>query len=107
MLIRLARAVVQSVLSQMMQQINILEEQAMNPLRAMIEAVVGGMWRGEGANAFVEELSSIMIPGVGRISDSVQLTSSNISNAVNVIDRADEQVNGIINSRVADAFRFF
>lgn len=106
-LIRMARAVVQSVIAQMTKQLSIVEEQAFNPMRAMIEAVTGGIWRGEGANAFVDEVSSLMIPGVGRVMEHISRTTSNVETAVEVIDRADEEVNRLVSSRLADAFRFY
>lgn len=107
MLIRLARTVVQNVISQMTKQLNIVEEQTFNPMRAMIQAVTGGIWRGEGANAFVDEISSLMIPGVGRVMEQISQTTSNIQCAVDVIDRADDEVNRLVTSRLTDAFRFY
>lgn len=107
MLIRMARAVVQNVISQMLKQLSIVEEQAFNPMRAMVQAVVGGVWRGEGANAFVEEVSSLMIPGVGQVMEHISQTTSNLQYAVDVIDRADEEVNRLVSSRLTDTFRFY
>ncbi len=106
-LIRLARAVVQSVLSQLMQQLNIVQEQGLQPMRMMIQAVTDGVWRGEGANAFVEEVSSLMIPGVGQVADDIQMVHNNLNNAVDVIDNADAQVNQLISSRLGDTFAFY
>lgn len=102
-LIRLARRVVEGVLSQLTSQLNIVQEMALAPMRAMVQAVVGGIWVGEGANAFVEEVSSLMIPGVGRVAEHIQIMQKNIQHAVDVIDRADEQVQAKING-LADLF---
>lgn len=107
MLIRMARAVVQSVIAQMMKQFQVVEEQAFNPMRAMIEAVTSGIWRGEGANAFVEEISSLMIPGVGRVMEQISTTATNVRNAASIIDRADQEVQRLVGSRLNDAFRFY
>jgi uncharacterized protein YukE len=103
----MARAVVQSVLSQLTQQINIVQEQSLQPMRMMIQAVTDGVWRGEGANAFVEEVSSLMIPGVGQVAEDVQTWHANLSRAVDVIDNADAQVNQLISSRLGDTFSFY
>ena len=62
-LIRMARAILQRVLSELMQVLNIVREQALAPMRMMVQQVTGGIWIGQGANAFVEEVSSLMIPG--------------------------------------------
>jgi uncharacterized protein YukE len=102
-LIRLARKVLQGVLSQLAQQLNVVEEQALSPMRSMVEAVTGGVWRGQGATAFVDQVSSIMIPGVGQVGQNISTVSKNIQFAVDVMDRADETVNNKVNA-LADLF---
>ena len=97
-LLRFARQVVQNVLSQLMQQFNVVQEQAFKPMQMMVQQVTNGVWVGKGADAFVEEVSSIMMPGVGKIGDGINLFSKNIQNAMDVMDRADEQVSGFVNS---------
>lgn len=97
-LLRLARQVVQGVLSQLMQQLNIVRESALAPMRAIVQQVVGGVWKGDGANAFVEEVSSLMIPGVGQVADHITIMHQNLQRAVDVIDRADQQVHSKANS---------
>jgi uncharacterized protein YukE len=89
---------VQNVLGQLTQQFNVIQEQAFSPMQAMVQQVTDGVWVGKGADAFVEEVSSIMMPGVGKIGDGINVFSKNIQNAMDVMDRADEQVSGIINS---------
>ncbi len=97
-LIRFARKVVEGVLSQLMQQFNVVQEQAFSPMQAMVQQVMDGVWVGRGADAFVEEVSGIMMPGVGKIGDGINIFSKNITNAIDVMDRADEQVNNFVNS---------
>ena len=97
-LLRFARQVVQNVLGQLTQQFNVIQEQAFSPMQAMVQQVTDGVWVGKGADAFVEEVSSIMMPGVGKIGDGINLFSKNIQNAMDVMDRADEQVSGFVNS---------
>src|SRR5690348_13759619 len=99
-LFRFARKVVEGILQQLTQQLNVVQEQAMAPMRAMIQQVTGGVWRGEGANAFVQEVSSLMIPGVGRVASTITTLSSNIKHAQDVVDRADEEVNKIVKSKI-------
>lgn len=102
-LIRMARQVVQNVSSQLVQQVNIVQNQALQPMRMMVQQVMGGIWIGEGANAFVEEVSSLMIPGVGQVMEQVNLTNQNLNRAVEVIDEADKKVQGMVNS-LSDVF---
>ena len=96
-LIRFARKVVENVLSQLMQQFNAVQEQAFSPMQAMVQQVTDGVWVGKGADAFVEEVSSIMMPGVGKIGDGINIFSKNITNAIDVMDQADTQVSNIVN----------
>ncbi|MFV9504537.1 MAG: hypothetical protein AB4911_08210 [Oscillochloridaceae bacterium umkhey_bin13] len=106
-LLKLARAALESVLSQMNGQLQIVNEQALNPARQMIQAVVGGIWRGNGADAFVNELSSLMIPGVGRVAEQITQMNNDIVHAREVIERADESIERLVRSRLYDAFEFY
>jgi hypothetical protein len=107
LLIRLARKVLDNVLSQLMQQFNVVQDQALAPMRAFIQAVTGGVWIGNGANAFVEEVSSLMIPGVGRVSEQINTMHGNLGKARDIIDRADEEVDRLVKGRIFDSFGFY
>lgn len=102
-LLRFARAVVQQVLSGLTQQLNVVQNEAMSPLRSIVSQVVGGVWIGNGANALVQEVSSLMIPGVGKVGQTINTMQRNINNAINVIDRADAEVNRMVGS-LSDVF---
>ena len=97
-LLRFARQVVLNVMSQLTQQVSVIEDQAMNPMRQMIHQVTNGVWIGEGANAFVEEVSSMFIPGVGRVAETINIVNSNLNHAIDVLDQADQQVTALANS---------
>ena len=102
-LLRFARAVVQSVMSQLMGQLNVVQEQALAPIRSIIQQVVGGMWIGEGANAFVEELSTIMIPGVGAVMQNISWLNTGLQRASDLITAADDECLPLV-SEAADLF---
>lgn len=97
-LLRFARQVVQNILSQLTQQFNVVQEQAYSPMQAMVQQVMDGVWVGKGADAFVDEVSGLMMPGVGKIGDGINVFSKNIQNAMDVMDRADDQVSGMVNA---------
>jgi hypothetical protein len=103
----MARSALESALSQLMQQFNVVEEQALTPMRAMVQSVVGGIWIGQGANAFVDEVSSLMIPGVGEVGENITTMHNNLTSARDIIDRADEEVDRLVQSRLFDAFEFY
>jgi len=96
-LLRFARQTVQSVMSQLMQQLNVVQEQAYSPMQAMAQEVMGGIWTGKGADAFVEEVTGLMLPSTNRISDHISQMHKDIATAVDIIDRADEQVTTAVN----------
>ena len=102
-LLRVARAVLSTVLSQLTQQLDVVQDQALSPMRMMVQQVTNGVWRGEGANAFVNEVSQMMIPGVGQVGDNITMIIDNIRYAMDVMERADEQVNTVVNS-LGDVF---
>ena len=102
-LIRFARKVVEGIMSQLMQQFNIVQEQALSPMRLMVQQVMGGIWVGDGADAFVDEVSSLMIPGVGQVADHITIMHKNLQHACDVIDQADATVQGKVNG-LADVF---
>ena len=107
LLMRLARKVVEGVLSQLNQLLNMVQELALAPMRAMVQQVTGGVWRGNGANAFVQEVSSLMIPGVGKVASTITGVTNNLKFATSVIDRADEEVSKLVKSKITDTFKFF
>ena len=94
-LLRFARQVVANVTSQLNQQFNVVEQAAMAPLRAIVGQVTGGVWKGDGANAFVDEVSRMMIPGVGRVGTQIRTLNSNLQRAITVMDQADAQVTSL------------
>jgi len=107
LLMRLARKVIEGVLSQLNQLLGMVQELAMAPMRMMIQQVTGGVWRGNGANAIVQEVSSLMIPGVGKVASTITGISNNLKFAQSVIDRADDEVSKLVKSKITDTFKFF
>lgn len=105
--IRLARAVLNTVLSQLTQQQNIVQDMALKPIEAMAQQVLGGIWIGKGADAFVQEVRSLVIPGVKTTQTSITTMHRNLVFARERIERADQDVNRLIKSRIFDAFKFF
>lgn len=106
-LFKLAKMVLNSVLQGLNQQLNIIEDQAKAPMRAMVEQVTGGIWIGQGADAFVDEVMNLVTPKVTNIMDVVSTFSGNLVKARDLIDRADEETQQLVKSRIFDAFKFY
>ena len=93
---RIAKAVVQQVLGQLTQQMTSLQDLVQAPIQAMVNEVTGGIWVGEGANAFVEECSTLFIPGAEQIHGAVGIIGSSINSALDLMDEADNKSRGIV-----------
>jgi hypothetical protein len=91
-LLRFARSVVRSIVNQTTQQINLVSEQVQTPLNTMVQSVVGGVWRGRGAEAFIQEINGEILPMLSQIVLAFTGVNSNITYSIDSLDQADEQV---------------
>ncbi len=107
MALRFVRNLVGTQISQIGGLMNIIEQQGMSPIRAIVQQVLGGVWKGQGANAFVEEINTLAIPGIGRVGEHLTLMTQKIRFAEDVIDRADEHAGRLVKDRIHSTFRFF
>lgn len=96
-LLKIARAAVDMVTNNIAQQLSTLEDMVRNPFQAMVNEVTGGIWVGDGANKFVEEVTSMFIPGAAQIVDSCTITTNSITRSLDIMDAADQQVRGLVN----------
>lgn len=96
-LLRFARAIVESVLSDLMRQNNIVETLVRKPMEMMIQQVVNGKWIGTGADAFVQDVTDALVPSSNQISQHITTTHGNIVRASEIMDRADQQVRSKVN----------
>lgn len=94
-LLRFARAVVQSVVNIINQQINLVGDIVRRPIEMMIQQVVSGSWKGVGANKFVEEMQSLVLPSLSDLTQSFTRTSSNINKAMDILTNADKQASSV------------
>lgn len=105
-LMRLAKRVVSQVTSQLTQQVKVVQDAALQPIRQVIAQVTGGVWRGRGADAFVAELSTLMVPGIGRVAQEITTVHQDVATACEVMERADAQARSAASS-LRGAFKFF
>jgi hypothetical protein len=93
--LRIARRTVEDVRSRIEAQLRILEEQVHTPMQQMVTATQGGStWIGKGADAFTQEVSSLYVPGAGRIQDSLRVSMNSLIRAVATVDAADRRASG-------------
>lgn len=92
---KMLRSGCSSGMSQLMGCMNIIQSLVTAPMKGIVQAVVGGVWIGDGATAFVDEVSNLAMPGVGMVSDHVQFMRNNIQKAMDTINQAENQAKGI------------
>lgn len=90
-LLRIARSVVENVISTINNQIRMVQEAITAPLRAMVQQVLGGVWKGDGANRFVAEMTSEVLPMLVNIGNVNMGFGGLLRRALDIMDRADRQ----------------
>jgi uncharacterized protein YukE len=93
---------VEDVIQQVTQQANQIEE-VVGSVRNGMNPIQGGAWVGEGANAFIEEVMTRVIPEIMALIASVMGFGGGIGSALGIIQQADNDVFGVIGN-VADVF---
>lgn len=88
---KFARSIVESSIGQILQQVRIVEEQATTPIRNMVNSVVGGVWRGDGADRFVEEMNNEVIPLLVGISGLNSGYADGIRKSMDIMEQAEKQ----------------
>ena len=107
-LIIMARAIVDMVLKQLTQLFQKVMDEAMQPMKEMMGQVAdGSVWIGHGANQFVEDVQSIMIPRTERVCQQINTHNTRIQTARSIIDRADAECNQLVRGQIFDAFKFY
>ena len=90
---KLARAGVDYVAEELNKKVQAVTELALKPVQLMAQQVVGGtIWRGNGADAFVEAVSKLVVPDTNQMMGHITELNGNIHNAVNVMDQVDVKV---------------
>jgi hypothetical protein len=103
-LLRFARSVVHSVMNQINQQVSIVRESAMSPINQMIQQVTNGIWRGKGADAFVNEIQTDVLPAFANLLTGVGNTHNQINRAIEIMHNADTTCSSKVGGLV-DVFR--
>jgi hypothetical protein len=86
---------VQDVISQVVQQSNMVDEVA-GGIRNGMQPIMGGAWVGEGANAFIDEVNTRLIPQIMQLVASIAGFGGSITSALDIISQADNEVGGIV-----------
>jgi uncharacterized protein YukE len=91
---------ISGIISQVLQQVNIVQDAVTAPLRAMINAVLAGAWKGDGANRFASEMTSEVIPML------VNIMAAN-TNYANAIKKSHDRMNQAFQQAASQAQTLF
>lgn len=91
--LKMDTSAIDDVIGDLLSQQNMLNELIQGPLQAIIGEVTGGVWTGDGANAFVQELTEAYVPGMQNIFDTIGGIQSDVSSAMNMINEIDSFLN--------------
>lgn len=96
----------QGLLNQATKEIDRLGDEVTGGLKNALNPLQGGMWTGQGANKFFEEMTSVVFPEIAAIATGGIDFIGAFNGAANIIEQADEAISGIVNS-VVDMFDIF
>lgn len=94
-LLRIARSIVMNVVKIVTQQVNLVQDAITRPVQAIVQQVLAGAWKGDGAQRFAEEMSNMIIPQLGNLTMSFTNTGNYITRALDTMYRADKQASKI------------
>ncbi len=96
----------QGLLGQATKEVDRLGDEVTGGLKNALNPLQGGMWTGQGANKFFEEMTSVVFPEIASIATGGIDFIGAFNGAANIIEQADEAISGIVNS-VVDMFDIF
>lgn len=103
-LLQFARQVVENVIRDVLGQVNIVDTLIQQTIRSYIQSVVGGAWQGTAAEEFVQKVETVVSQQGFPMRDMVQGITTSLTNAIDVIDRTDQNARGVVDS-LADTFK--
>lgn len=93
---------VQDVVNQVTQNAQQVED-VVGRIRGGMQPIQGGAWTGQGAQAFIEEVQSRLIPEIMALIASIGGFGGGITQALDIVGQGDNDVFGVVSS-VADVF---
>jgi len=100
------RSQVDNLLGQATKEIDRLGDEVTGGLKNALNPLQNGMWTGQGADKFFEEMTGVVFPEIASIATGGVDFIGAFQNAANIIEQADEAISGIVNS-VVDMFDIF
>jgi hypothetical protein len=89
---------ISGIISSILSQFNFIQDAITAPLRAMIQQVMSGVWKGDGANRFVAEMTNVVIPMIASILTGTQNYANSIKKSQDHMLQGFQQASSIANS---------
>ena len=77
--------------------------QISSPIRSIIQQVTNGIWVGKGADAFVDEMNSQVIPAIANLVASLTGFGGSINQASSIFDELENAVSSVFDG-IGDFF---
>lgn len=88
--VKVVKAVLFEIIKRIVDEQNIIERLVKEPVKSIIQGVVNGSWRGDGADRFVDEMTRITVPMIEDIVLNIAQAKENVNLALNDIEEADK-----------------
>lgn len=106
LILSFVRSQVDNLLGQATKEIDRLGDEVAGGLRNALNPLQNGMWTGQGAEKFYEEMTSVVFPEIASIATGGIDFIGAFQSAAGIIEQADQSIAGMVNS-VVDMFDIF
>ena len=89
---------ISGIISSILSQFNYIQDAVTAPLRALVNQVMQGMWKGNGANKFVAEMTDQVIPMIASILTGTQNYANSIKKSQEHMLQGFQQASSIAQS---------
>ena len=94
---------VNEVISGWLKQVTQIEEAVISPINGLVNQVMGGIWKGAGADKFVAEMKSVVLPMLA----SLLTINNGWANAMNKLQSTMQNATSQASSAVGGLVDFF
>lgn len=89
---------IDGIISSIMGQFSFITDQVTNPLRQLVNQVTGGIWKGNGADKFVAEMTDSVVPMIASLLTGTQNYANAIKKSEDHMMQAFTQANSLVQS---------
>ena len=89
---------VEGVINVLVRQQNALQQQVQRTIQSIIAQVVGGVWVGAGADAFVNELRTEFLPLSASLDGSIGAMVQSVRSAQEIVEQADNAATQVVDA---------